>query len=99
MSTPRNGTTTMRAIQPAFAHPDMSRRKMSAKTAMNAQMTVNQKKKTSMPHRNVPNDQSTMNLLSSTTADHPRPVVHTAASSSPGEGWQPAAEHDDGEGT
>src|SRR6059058_1921013 len=50
-----NGRITIRMIQPALAQPDMLRRNMSANSAMNIQMTVNQKKKTTIDHRNVPN--------------------------------------------
>ncbi len=46
-------------IHPALAPPPMSsRRKMSAKIAMNIQMNMNQKKKTTIAQMTLPNDHS-----------------------------------------
>ena len=41
---PTTGSNRINTIQPAFAQPDMSRRRMSPKTTMNIQMNANQKK-------------------------------------------------------
>ncbi len=50
-----NGRITIRMIHPAFTPPEMSsRRKMSAKIAMNIQMNMNQKKKTIMVQSTLP---------------------------------------------
>ena len=46
-------------IHPALAPPPMSsRRKMSEKIAMNIQMNMNQKKKTTIAQMTLPNDHS-----------------------------------------
>ena len=50
-----SGRITIKMIQPAFTPPEMSsRRKMSANTAMNIQMNMNQKKKTIIAQRTSP---------------------------------------------
>src|SRR5205809_2629391 len=59
MIAPRNGTTKIRMIHPAFAAPERSRRrKMSEKTVMKIQIAMNQKKKTIMAQMTLPSDHS-----------------------------------------
>src|SRR5262245_41365819 len=53
---PISGMMKISRIHPALPHPDRSlRRKMSAKTAMNIQINMNQKKKTINAHSTLPN--------------------------------------------
>src|SRR5215211_3083124 len=82
-----NGRTTIRMIHPALAHPDKSsRRRTSAKSEMNIQITVNQKKKMSVDQRKVPNVQSTAGLpLTFVVGSQSSVVDQSGASSGSGE--------------
>jgi hypothetical protein len=52
---PNSGRMKIRTTHPAFAPPERSlRRKMSAKTMMNIQINMNQKKNANIVHRKSP---------------------------------------------
>src|SRR5436305_1922294 len=81
MSAPMNGTTIIRMIQPALAQPDMSRRSTSANSAMNIQITMIQKKNTSVDQRTVPKVQCTAYLQRLVSAAQWSTPVRRGASS------------------
>src|SRR5919197_1411021 len=74
-------------IQPALPHPERSlRRKMSAKTPMNIQMSMNQKKKTIIAHSTLPNVQSYASTYPSLSLvdGAPEPTVRRRPAHPPG---------------